>query len=141
MWGTNMANIFGGSGALGGLEELLGGGKGGVAALLPSLIQMLGSGGLDELMKGFGANGLGDIIGSWIGTGPNKKVTPGQVKKGVGKSRMKHFAEQSGLPENEVAKQLANLLPHVVNTLTPEGKVPEASGLLKSLQGIQGMLK
>jgi uncharacterized protein YidB (DUF937 family) len=130
---------------LGGLEDLLGGGKGGgkggVSALLPSLIQMLGSGGLEELVKGFGANGLGDIIGSWIGTGPNKKVTPSQVKKGLGKSKMKHFAEQSGLPENEVAKQLAQILPHLVNNLTPEGKVPEASGLLKGLEGLQGLFK
>jgi uncharacterized protein YidB (DUF937 family) len=136
-----MANMFGGSGGLGALESILGGSKGGIGALLPSVLGMLGGGGLNDLLKTFGANGLGDIIGSWVGPGPNKKITPAKVKKGLGKDKMKHLAQQSGLPENEVAKHLSEILPNLVNTLTPARQVPDAAGLQKGLAGLQGMLK
>ena len=145
-----MNNILGGSGGLGGLEAILGGGKGGgVAALLPAVLGMLGGGsgksgksgganGLGQLINSLGSNGLGDIVGSWVGTGPNKAITPGQVKKGLGKKKLAELSSQSGLPADQVAQHLSSILPGLVNHLTPDGKVPDAASLNQALEGLQG---
>lgn len=62
------------------------------------------------------------------------------MKKGVGAKKLAALSAQSGMPVNDVAKQLSVLLPGLVNHLTPDGKVPEASSLDAALQGLQGLL-
>jgi uncharacterized protein YidB (DUF937 family) len=135
--------LGGGSGGLGGLESILGGG---VSSLLPAVIEMMGGkggagSGLEKLVSALQAGGLGDIVGSWIGTGPNKKITKAQVKKHVDPHTIKQLASQSGLPADAVVQHLTTLLPSLVNNLTPEGRLPDATALNKSLQGLQGLLK
>ena len=131
--------LGGGSGGLGGLESILGGG---VSSLLPALIGVIGGkGGLEKLVASLQAGGLGDIVGSWIGTGPNKKITKAQVKKHVSPGTIKKLSSQSGLPADEVVQHLTSILPSLVNNLTPNGKLPDAAALGKSLQGLQGLLK
>jgi uncharacterized protein YidB (DUF937 family) len=152
----HMDKMFGGSGSgpLGGLESMLGGVmSGGVSSVLPAVIDMIGgksggasgkggaSNGLQDVIEALQKNGLGDIVGSWVGMGPNRKVTKSQVKKGLGKDKIKHLAEQSGLPEDEVAQHLTTILPSLVNNLTPDGKVPDLASLEKSLGGLQGLFK
>jgi uncharacterized protein YidB (DUF937 family) len=117
------------------------GGAGGAAALLPALLALLGTGGLEKLIELFGANGLGDIIGSWIGGGPNKSITPGQVKKGLGPDIISQLSSQSGLPATEVTKNLSTMLPGLVNHLTPDGNVPNMGSLNQALAGLQSLLK
>ena len=142
----------------GGLGALLGGSNGGaLTSLLPGVIGMLGgksgssttkkgkgsagaSSGLEALIAALSAGGLGDIVGSWIGGGPNKPITPAQVKKGVGAKKLAELSAQSGMPVNDVAKHLSVLLPGLVNHLTPDGTVPEASSLDAALQRLQGSL-
>jgi uncharacterized protein YidB (DUF937 family) len=160
-----MNDLLGGAGGLGGLIDLLGGGgtatkstskttsksrsKSGksagnsdaIAQLLPAVLGMLGgAGGLAAIIAGFQSGGLGDIIGSWIGSGPNKRVTQTQVKKGLGKEKIAKLASDSGLPESEVTKQLTTLLPALVNQVTPQGSVPAPSALDMALRGLQSLL-
>jgi len=142
-----MDKLFGGgAGPLGGLESALGGGaSGGVAALLPAVVGMMGGGGggasgLEKLVGNLQAGGLGDIVGSWVGMGPNKAITPDQVKAGLGPATLKQLATQSGLPVGQVAEHLTSILPSLVNNLTPDGKIPSTASLAKSLQGLQGLL-
>jgi uncharacterized protein YidB (DUF937 family) len=94
-------------------------------------------GGLQALVKAFGDKGLGDIVGSWIGTGANLPVSSQQIQSALG-PQLQQLAAQHGLDVTAVAQQLSQHLPGIVDKLTPGGKVPDAaslSGLLKGLLG------
>jgi uncharacterized protein YidB (DUF937 family) len=112
-----------------------------IAQLLPAVLGMLGgAGGLAAIIAGFQSGGLGDIIGSWIGGGPNKPVTQAQVKKGLGKEKIAKLASDTGMSQAEVVKQLTTLLPNLVNHVTPQGSLPAPSALETTLQSLQSLL-
>lgn len=110
--------------------------------LMSSIMQLLGGqGGLQNLISQFDSKGLGDVIGSWVGTGQNKSISPDQLQNVFGSDALGGIASKLGLNVNDLTGQLSNLLPGVVDKLTPEGKVPEgdilnqASDLLGGLFG------
>jgi len=41
-------------------------------------------GGISELLEKFNQNGRGDVAQSWIGTGPNKDISPPQLREAIG---------------------------------------------------------
>lgn len=110
--------------------------------LMSSVMGLLGGqGGLQNLISQFDAKGLGDIISSWVGTGQNKSISADQVQHIFGSDALSGIASKLGLNVNDLSGQLSNLLPNVVDKLTPDGKVPEgdilsqASNLLGGLFG------
>ncbi len=110
--------------------------------LMSTIMKLLGGqGGLQNLISQFDSKGLGDIIGSWISTGQNKSISPDQIKNVFGSETLSGIASKLGLDVNDLSGQLSNLLPGVVDKLTPNGKVPEgdilsqASDLLGGLFG------
>jgi uncharacterized protein YidB (DUF937 family) len=80
---------------------------------------------LDKLQKG----GLTDIANSWVGHGPNQPVAPGQLGSALGPDIIKGLAQRTGLPEEELTKQLSHVLPGVVDNLTPSGRLPTLAEL------------
>jgi uncharacterized protein YidB (DUF937 family) len=83
---------------------------------------------LDKLTKG----GLGETGNSWVGTGPNQPVSPGQLGSALGPDIIKTLAQRSGLSEEEITRQLSQILPGVVDKMTPKGRLPtmaELSGM------------
>ena len=80
---------------------------------------------LDKLQKG----GLGDVANSWIGTGQNQPVTPKQLGPALGPDIIKTLAQRSGLSEEELTKQLSQILPGLVDKLTPAGRLPTLAEL------------
>ena len=94
-----------------------GAGAGGLLAGLGGL--------LDTLQKG----GLGNVANSWVGTGQNQPVSPGQLGPALGSDLLKKLAQHSGLSEEELTKQLSQVLPGVVDKLTPAGRMPNLAEL------------
>src|SRR5690348_1716914 len=89
--------------------------------------------GLGGLLNRLHQGGLGDIASSWVGAGQNQPVSPGQLGSALGPQIIKAIAERSGLSEEEVTSQLSQVLPGVVDKLTPNGRLPtsaEASRML-----------
>jgi uncharacterized protein YidB (DUF937 family) len=80
---------------------------------------------LDKLQKG----GLGNATNSWIGSGQNQPVSPGQLGSALGPLVIKTLAQRSGLSEEEITKQLSQILPGVVDKLTPQGRLPTMAEL------------
>ena len=113
------------------IDQLFGGASGqasGEPALLRGVVEMLtqgGSGGLQNLVKGFQTQGLGEIVSSWIGTGDNLPVTAEQVRQGLGAEHIQRLAEQAGISSEVVSGTLARILPGLVDGLTPNGSIPE----------------
>ena len=117
-------------GALG--QGGLGGGGGGQADLLRVVVGMLGNdapgGGLGGLISKFQQGGLGDVVASWVGTGQNLPISPDQLHQALGSDTIANIAQQLGLSHGDAAGQLAQMLPQVIDHLTPHGQVP-AGGL------------
>ncbi len=118
------------------VTSVLAGTEGEQGGLISNVMKMLTdqqAGGLSGLVKSFDEKGLNDIISSWIGTGENKAITPDQLQHGLGMDRLRQLAEGSGLSVDDVKSKLAEVLPGLIDKLTPEGKLPEGSLLSKAM--------
>jgi uncharacterized protein YidB (DUF937 family) len=118
----------GGPGNLGDLlRGTLGGVLGGAAA------GTVLNGGLGGLLKQFQENGQGDVAHSWIGTGPNKTISDGDLASALGGDTLNTLSQQTGMGRDDLLAGLRQYLPRLVDQLTPDGRVPnedEAQRLL-----------
>jgi uncharacterized protein YidB (DUF937 family) len=105
--------------AQGGLGQ--GGGNGGLGGALGGL------GGLGGLVAQFQKAGLGEVVGSWIGTGHNLPISGDQLGSVLGPDVIGQLAQQLGLSHGEAQSQLSQILPQVVDKLTPNGQLPDPS--------------
>jgi uncharacterized protein YidB (DUF937 family) len=96
-------------------------------------------GGLNGLISQFASKGLGDVISSWVGTGKNLPVSGDQLKSALGEDTIKNIASKLGMDLNAVTTQLSNLLPDVVDKLTPDGTVPEGDIMSKGMDMLGGL--
>ncbi|MBC7800164.1 MAG: DUF937 domain-containing protein [Gemmatimonadaceae bacterium] len=104
------------------LGSLLGGGQqGGQQGGLGGL---LGGSGLGGLLSKFQQNGMGETAQSWVGTGPNKPVSPDQLQQVFGDQQVDQWAQQANMPKQDLLSQLSNYLPRAVDQMTPNGQVP-----------------
>ena len=109
-------------------------GQGGLVEGVLGLLTNKETGGLEGLMQSFNQQGLGDIISSWVGTGNNAAITPDQVQEGLGSDVIQQLAEKSGVSVDAAKAQLAELLPSLIDKVTPEGKIPEGGLLDKGIE-------
>ena len=87
-------------------------------------------GGLGALIDRFRNNGFEDAINSWVGTGQNQAISPGQLRQALGQETVEDLSQRTGLPHGDLLSQLANILPGVVDRLTPNGRLPSDAELL-----------
>ena len=106
--------------------------------LLAGIMQLINdpqTGGLAGLVQAFQNGGLGEIAKSWVSTGQNLPISAEQIQSVLGSSGiLQNLASQFGLSSEQVSGQLAELLPQVVDKLTPNGALPESNDLMA--QGI-----
>lgn len=106
----------------GGMGDLLKGGLGGLIA--GGAAGSVLSGGLSDLLKQFQQNGKGDVAQSWIGSGPNKSISPKDLESALGGDQINALMSYSGMSRNELLNGLCRQLPDVVDQLTPDGRLP-----------------
>ena len=93
-------------------------------------------GGLAGLMEKLQSAGLAEQVNSWIGTGQNLPVSPEQLQGAFGADQMSQMAQKMGLSTGDLGAQLSQLLPQVVDHVTPDGQLPDGGlGDLGSLLG------
>ena len=85
-----------------------------------------GQGGLQGLVQKFQQGGMGNLVQSWIGTGANLPITPAQIEQVLGNEKVKAIAARLGLDPAVVSQRLAAMLPHAVDQMTPNGRLPGA---------------
>lgn len=104
------------------LNELFPGGLGGLlgGAAAGSVL----SGGLGNLIKGFQESGHGHAAESWVGTGPNKEIAPGDLADALGSDTLDTLSQRTGMGQNELLEALRHQLPGFVDQLTPHGRIP-----------------
>ena len=87
-------------------------------------------GGLGGLVDRFRQGGLEDIINSWIGTGANKPISPHQLHDALGSETVNDLSRETGMPRDDLLSQLSQVLPRVVDQLTPQGQLPSHADTL-----------
>lgn len=98
------------------------------------------SGRLQGLAQSFAQKGLGDIISSWVSTGSNLPISASQVQSALGNDVISSLAQKAGLAPDAASSILTQLLPGIIDKLTPEGKIPESGNLLEQgLNILKGM--
>jgi uncharacterized protein YidB (DUF937 family) len=85
---------------------------------------------LDGLVDRFRQGGFEDIINSWIGTGANRPIAPEQMQRALGAGTVDQLANETGMSRDDLLAQLSQLLPGVVDKLTPHGQLPPEQDLL-----------
>lgn len=96
--------------------------KGALMALAFQLIQR--NGGISGIVDKLRNSGLGQHANSWVGTGANLPISADQVNSALG-GGLGQLASQYGLTPDQASGGLAQLLPELVNQMTPAGQVPE----------------
>ena len=116
---------------------------GGQSSMLDNLLEMLSdqeSGGITGLIQKFNEKGLGDHMSSWISTGENLPISADQIKDVLGSDKIKELASKLNLGEHETSKSLADMLPHLINKLTPDGSVPHQDMLSQGIDMLKRKL-
>ena len=91
-------------------------------------------GGLGGLLNKLQQGGLADQTKSWVGTGQNQPVSPNQLGQALGPNIIKTLSQMTGISEDQLTKQLSQGIPVIVNTLTPNGRLPTVAELSKVIE-------
>jgi uncharacterized protein YidB (DUF937 family) len=122
--GNILSSLFpsGTGAASGNVGDLLRGALGGVLGGTTAGTAL--NGGLNELIRQLQQNGHVDTAQSWIGSGPNRAITPNQLESALGRDTLESLAKQTNKPYNEVLSELSQSLPEAVDKMTPNGRLP-----------------
>jgi uncharacterized protein YidB (DUF937 family) len=91
-------------------------------------------GGLGGLLNKLQQGGLGDQTKSWVGPGQNQPVSPSQLGSALGPNIIKTLSQMTGVSEDELTKQLSQGVPVIINTLTPNGRLPTVAELSQMME-------
>ena len=93
-------------------------------------------GGITGLQQMFQEKGLGGVISSWIGTGANAPVSVDQLQQVLHSQALQAAAQKYGIDSSHLTDMMSQLLPHVVDKLTPNGQIPETGMLGQMIKGL-----
>lgn len=108
------------------IEKLHEAPDGAITPMGAALQELLGGerGSLPELANRFTEAGLGPVMASWIGNGPNLSISTRDLRLVLGKERVADLATLAGISSGDFLVHLARLLPAAVHHMTPEGELP-----------------
>jgi len=115
----------GGGGLTDILGQVLGGAGGGGAA-----------GGLGGLLDQLQRTGFGEQASSWVSRGANQPISPDAMSQIFGRDGLQQISRQAGLSEEDTSRGLSQLLPEVVDHMTPNGDVPDFGSLTSSVDDL-----
>jgi len=104
-------------------------------ALLPMLLAKGSIGGLGGLLGKFTGAGLGTKANSWVGTGGNESLDPDDVEQALGQAEVDRIASQAGVSRDEAKSGLADMIPGLVDKMSPGGTLPTGN-LAKAMKGL-----
>ena len=107
------------------LDGILGGFIGGeLASVVNKMIA--DQGGVSALVSKFQQGGLGSVAQSWVGTGPNAPISGDELHSVLGGDLVRQLAAKTGMSPQDLMQKLSQVLPTVVDKMTPDGKLPGA---------------
>ena len=110
------------SSILGGLTGRSGGGTGNILLQL-ALSMLQQQGGLEGVLGKFRQAGMGAQADSWVGTGQNMNISPDQLQQVFGSGELSDIASKLGMSQDQAGSAMSQVLPELINQLTPQGEV------------------
>ena len=119
------------------------GGAGGdkMMQLVMGLLNNPELGGISGLVSAFQKNGLGEVVASWISNNTNLPISAAQIQSVLGQGTLQDLAAKTGLSTNEVASNLSEHLPGLVDQLTPNGQLPNGDMMAQGMGMLKGFMK
>jgi uncharacterized protein YidB (DUF937 family) len=114
--------------------------QGGMLEVIMGLLKGSESGGVQGLVETFNEKGLGEVMSSWIGKGENLPISAEQIQQVLGSAQIQQIAEKLGVSTDDASSGLAEMLPQIVDKLTPEGSLPTQDLLHQGLDMIADKL-
>jgi uncharacterized protein YidB (DUF937 family) len=110
-------------------------GGGGIGDLLGQVLGGAGGagGGLGGLLEQLQRTGFGEQADSWVSRDANRSISPDAMSQIFGKDGLEAIARQAGISSDDASHGLSQLLPEVVDRMTPDGAVPDADALANSV--------
>ena len=68
-------------------------------------------------------------------------ISAEQIQAALDSEQVQSIAEKLGLSSADASSGLANLLPQVIDNLTPDGQLPEGGLLAQGLERLEGLGK
>lgn len=106
-----------------------------LGALAPVLMELLAGkgggagggagGGLGGLVEQLSRGGLGDAVQSWISRGQNMPVSGNQLESALGSDVLGQLGGRLGVDGAQMGNVLAQVLPGLIDRMTPEGQLPQ----------------
>jgi uncharacterized protein YidB (DUF937 family) len=87
------------------------------------------AGGLQDVLGALRAGGLEDVVQSWLGNGANASVSADQLQSALGSDMLSQLAARAGMDTGQAGDMLSRLLPQIVDTLSPDGQLPQGAAL------------
>ena len=125
--GNVIGSILGGNQAQNPLGAGVNQAQGGNLLLQIALSMLQKNGGLEGVLGKFRQGGLAQQADSWVGTGQNMNISADQLEQVLGSSTINDLASRVGMPADQAGSAMAQMLPDIINRLTPQGQVPENS--------------
>ncbi len=117
--GSILGQVLGGQSRGGGFNK-----QALLLALLPVVLSTIQkNGGLSGILSKLQSLGLTNQASSWVGTGSNNRLDGQDVQRLFDNEDIEQVCQQTGANRGEVCQGLADLLPSVVNELTPQGNL------------------
>jgi uncharacterized protein YidB (DUF937 family) len=112
------------------LENVLGmGAQQSQGSMMHAALQVLQqNGGLPGILSKFEHGGMADHVGSWVGTGANMPITGAQLQEILGSGSIGEIAQRLGMSHGDASSGLAQVLPNLIDKLTPAGQIPADHG-------------
>jgi uncharacterized protein YidB (DUF937 family) len=95
-------------------------------------------GGIGAVLGKLQSSGLGAHAASWVGTGANMLVSGDQLHQALGADALSGLAAKLGVNTQQAGSVLSQVLPELVNQMTPNGQLPDNHGDLLS-QGLEAL--
>ena len=112
-------------GSMGGLPGQAGEEDSGILGGLLGMTNNPETGGLGGLVQSFQEGGLGEVVRSWVSSGENLPISADQIQSVLDSEQIQNLASKFGLSTDEVSGKISELLPQIVDKLTPNGSVAE----------------
>lgn len=87
-------------------------------------------GGFVGFLERFNAAGLSGVASSWVNSGANTSISGEQLESALGRETIQDVADKTGTDYKTATAATAFILPHIVDSLTPEGVLPAENDLL-----------
>ena len=118
------------------------GGGGNSGSPVGAILGMLNDhpGGLAGLASQFQQGGLGNLMSSWLGNGQNMPVSADQLSSVFSSGQLSNLASQLGTDQSGALSHLTQLLPGVIDKLSPNGSLPQGNNWMSTAAGLLGGL-